>query len=88
MGKAQSIAFYPITDSSSTAHLPVFFCIFAPRHDTDIAKANGERWQSCTFVWTSNAARIFDLDGDITYLSAFGHSLGAELGRFETVASD
>jgi hypothetical protein len=31
---------------------------------------------------------MFEADEDLAYLSAFGHSLGAELGRLETVVSD
>ncbi|KAK5131992.1 hypothetical protein LTR08_000412 [Meristemomyces frigidus] len=47
-----------------------------------------ERWRTCLFVWTTAPLRFFDPTEDITYLSAFSHSLVAELGRLETMASD
>ena len=49
-----------------------------------------ERWRSALIVWTkaNNAPRFFDPDEDVTYLSAFAHSLRAELARLETTASD
>jgi hypothetical protein len=40
------------------------------------------------FTWTMHANRFFDTQEDITYLSAFGHSLRAEFSRIETTASD
>ena len=46
------------------------------------------RWRSCLFVWSTSPLRIFDEQEDLTYLSAFGHSLIAELSRIETLAAD
>jgi len=34
------------------------------------------------------ANRFFDTKEDMTYLSAFGHSLRAEISRIETISSD
>lgn len=49
-----------------------------------------ERWRSALFVWTkaSNVSRFFDQNEDVTYCSAFAHSLRADLARIETAASD
>jgi hypothetical protein len=46
------------------------------------------RWRSGLFVWSLSPLRIFDEQEDLTYLSAFGHSLMAELSRLETLAAD
>ena len=46
------------------------------------------RYRSCLFAWTHHANRFFDAREDMTYLSAFGHSLRAEITRIETIASD
>lgn len=50
--------------------------------------STNNRFRSCLFAWTLHANRFFDTKEDITYLSAFGHSLRAEISRIETVASD
>ncbi|KAM0717977.1 hypothetical protein Q7P37_006309 [Cladosporium fusiforme] len=50
--------------------------------------ATHERYRSGLFTWTLHANRFFDSNEDLTYLAAFGHSLRAEIGRIETVASD
>ncbi|KAK4546286.1 hypothetical protein LTR36_001963 [Oleoguttula mirabilis] len=47
-----------------------------------------ERWRTCLFVWSNTPLRFFDPVEDITYMSAFSHSLVAELARLETQASD
>lgn len=47
-----------------------------------------ERWRSCLFVWSTTPLRFFDPIEDITYMSAFSHSLAAELASLETKASD
>jgi hypothetical protein len=47
-----------------------------------------QRYGSCLFAWTLHANRFFDSKEDMTYLSAFGHSLSAEISRVETIASD
>jgi len=56
----------------------------------NILKESRERWRSALIVWTkaNNAPRFFDPNEDVTYLSAFAHSLRAELARLETTASD
>jgi hypothetical protein len=46
------------------------------------------RWRSGLFVWSISPLRIFDEQENLTYLSAFGHSLMAELSRLETLAAD
>ena len=49
-----------------------------------------ERWRSALIIWTkaSNVSRFFDQNEDVTYCSAFAHSLRADLARIETAASD
>lgn len=47
-----------------------------------------KKYRSCLFAWTLHANRFFDAKEDMTYLSAFGHSLRAEISRIETIASD
>lgn len=47
-----------------------------------------KKYRSCLFAWTLHANRFFDTKEDMTYLSAFGHSLRAEISRIETTASD
>ena len=47
-----------------------------------------DRWRSGIFVWSNSPLRYFDQAEDITYLSAWGHSLVAELSRLETIAAD
>lgn len=44
-----------------------------------------ECWFLATFAWTNNPAQSFGND-DLTYLSAFGNSVMAEIARFETLA--
>jgi hypothetical protein len=53
-----------------------------------IFDATNNRYRSCLFTWTIHPNRFFDTQEDITYLSAFGHSLRAEFSRIETTASD
>lgn len=50
--------------------------------------ASNNRYRSCLFAWTLGANRFFDHKEDMTYLSAFSHSLKAEISRIETIASD
>lgn len=50
--------------------------------------SSSERYRTCLFVWSMSPLRYFDPSEDITYLAAFSHSLLAELGRMETMASD
>lgn len=49
-----------------------------------------ERWRRSLIVWTkaSSVSRFFDQNEDVTYCSAFAHSLRADLARIETAASD
>ena len=49
-----------------------------------------ERWRSALIVWAkaSSVTRFSDQNEDVTYCSAFAHSLRADLARIETVASD
>lgn len=44
-----------------------------------------ECWFLAAFAWTTNPAQSFDNE-DLTYLSAFGNSIMAEIARFETLA--
>jgi hypothetical protein len=53
-----------------------------------IFDATNNRYRSCLFAWTLHANRFFDTQEDMTYFSAFGHSLRAEISRIETTASD
>jgi hypothetical protein len=56
---------------------------FYPIWDT-----TNKKYRSCLFAWTLHANRFFDAREDMTYLSAFGHSLRAEISRIETISSD
>jgi hypothetical protein len=49
-----------------------------------------ERWRSALIIWAkaSSVSRFFDQNEDVTYCSAFAHSLRADLARIEAVASD
>lgn len=49
-----------------------------------------ERWRSALILWTKASinSRYFDPNEDVTYLSAFAHSLRADPARIETAASD
>ncbi|KAI7272035.1 hypothetical protein KC343_g4375 [Hortaea werneckii] len=47
-----------------------------------------ERYRTCLFVWSMTPLRYFDPAEDMTYLTAFSHSLLAELGRIEAMAAD
>ena len=49
-----------------------------------------ERWRSALIIWAkaSSVSRFFDQNEDVTYCSAFAHSLRADLARIETAASD
>lgn len=51
---------------------------------------DAERWRSALIIWTkaSSVSRFFDQHEDVTYCSAFAHSLRADLARIETAASD
>lgn len=56
---------------------------FYPVWDT-----TNKKYRSCLFAWTLHANRFFDTNEDMTYLSAFGHSIRAEISRIETISSD
>lgn len=56
---------------------------FYPIWDT-----TNKKYRSCLFAWTLHANRFFDTKEDMTYLSAFGHSIRAEISRIETISSD
>jgi len=49
-----------------------------------------ERWRSALIIWAkaSSVSRFFDQNEDVTYCSAFAHSLRADQARIETAASD
>ena len=51
---------------------------------------DAERWRSALIIWAkaSSVSRFFDQHEDVTYCSAFAHSLRADLARIETAASD
>ncbi|PSR81074.1 hypothetical protein BD289DRAFT_45794 [Coniella lustricola] len=42
-----------------------------------------ERWYAGGFVWTKAASRVFTVEGEISYLMAFGASTMAEIARLE-----
>lgn len=44
-----------------------------------------QRWLAGTIAWTTNPARVFDVN-DMTYLSAFGNSIIAEMSKIEAKA--
>ena len=64
-----------VGDARSIAFFPIF-------------DAMNNRYRSCLFTWNIHPSRFFDTQEDMTYLSAFGHSLRAEFSRIETTASD
>jgi hypothetical protein len=64
-----------VGDARSIAFFPIF-------------DATNNRYRSCLFTWNIHPNRFFDTEEDMTYLSAFGHSLRAEFSRIETIASD
>jgi len=47
-----------------------------------------ERWRSTIFAWTTSPDNYFDRSEHLTYLTAFGHSLLAELSRLESLADE
>ncbi|KAK4505539.1 hypothetical protein PRZ48_003502 [Zasmidium cellare] len=47
-----------------------------------------DRWRSCIIIWSTLSDRYFDQNEELTYLRAFGHSLGAELSRLDSLATD
>ncbi|GAB7359209.1 hypothetical protein MBLNU230_g5868t1 [Neophaeotheca triangularis] len=47
-----------------------------------------EFYRSAVFVWSTTPLRYFDSIEDMTYLSAFAHSMTAEIARLQTLASD
>jgi signal transduction histidine kinase len=49
---------------------------------------NQDRWSSGMFVWCTSPLRYFDQVEDLTYLASWSHSILAELGRLQTLASD
>ena len=53
-----------------------------------IWNTTNKKCRSCLFAWTLHANRFFDSKEDTTFLSAFSHSLRAEISRTETVSSD
>ena len=47
-----------------------------------------DRFTSCAFVWSVSPFQYYDPVETITYLASWSHSILAELGRLETIASD
>ncbi|TID23371.1 CheY-like superfamily [Venturia nashicola] len=46
-----------------------------------------ERWFSLGIVWTRNPRRILNVESDLSYLTAFGNSIMAEISRLDSVAA-
>ncbi|KAE9983508.1 hypothetical protein EG328_009848 [Venturia inaequalis] len=46
-----------------------------------------ERWFSLGVVWTSNPRRVLNVESDLSYLTAFGNSMMAEISRLDSVAA-
>lgn len=46
-----------------------------------------ERWFSLGIVWTSNPRRVLNVESDLSYLTAFGNSMMAEISRLDSVAA-
>jgi signal transduction histidine kinase/GAF domain-containing protein len=49
---------------------------------------NKERWFAGGFVWTTAASRVSALEGDLSFLRAFGMTIMAEVGLIEATLSD
>ncbi|ORY60866.1 uncharacterized protein BCR38DRAFT_496783 [Pseudomassariella vexata] len=47
-----------------------------------------ERWFAGAFIWTKTPARTFTMEGEVSYLRAFGNTIMAEVNRLDTVQSD
>jgi len=39
-------------------------------------------------AWTNRPARIFTIEGELSFLSAFGNTIMAEVARLETIKAD
>ncbi|KAJ9627115.1 hypothetical protein H2203_003576 [Taxawa tesnikishii (nom. ined.)] len=50
--------------------------------------SNRDRWRSAVFIWNCFPNRFLDIEEDLTYMSAFGNSLMAELARLDAFAAD
>jgi signal transduction histidine kinase len=61
------------------ARTMAFFPIWDETHD---------RWSSAILVWSTSNLFFFDPSEHILYLAAWSHSISAELGRLQTMASD
>jgi hypothetical protein len=46
-----------------------------------------ERWFSLGIVWTSNPRRVLTVESDLSYLTAFGNTMMAEIARLDSVAA-
>lgn len=46
-----------------------------------------ERWFSLGIVWTTNPRRVLNVESDLSYLTAFGNSMMAEISRLDSVAA-
>jgi signal transduction histidine kinase/CheY-like chemotaxis protein len=46
------------------------------------------RWNSAAVIWSSNPAKLFNIQDDLAYLTAFGNSVMNELARLNLLVSD
>ena len=47
-----------------------------------------DRWHSATILWSSNPAKLMNIQDDLVYLTAFGNSIMNELARLNLLISD
>jgi hypothetical protein len=54
---------------------------------TPLWDSHRERWFSLGFVWTDNPRRVLTVESDLSYLTAFGNTIMAEIARLDSVAA-
>jgi hypothetical protein len=54
---------------------------------TPLWDSHRERWFSLGLVWTSNPRRVLTVESDLSYLTAFGNTIMAEIARLDSVAA-
>jgi hypothetical protein len=54
---------------------------------TPLWDAHRERFFSLGFVWTNDPRRILTVESDLSYLTAFGNTMMAEIARLDSVAA-
>jgi len=50
--------------------------------------AQKERYFAGAMAWTNQPARIFTIEGELSYFAAFGNTMMAEVARLDTIKAD